>query len=70
MPKDPAIPPVILSFMQNPPLLKGESTQQYNELLGILVSQVAPVDIIEWLWVAHSDEVGRGYRAKAAACTD
>jgi hypothetical protein len=24
----------------------------------------------KWGKVAHSDEVGRGFRAKAAACTD
>jgi hypothetical protein len=37
--------------MQNPPLLKSESAQQYNDLLGALVSQVEPGDIIEWLWI-------------------
>jgi hypothetical protein len=46
-----AIPAPILALMQNPPLLKGESAQQYNDLLGALVSQVEPVDVIEWLWV-------------------
>jgi hypothetical protein len=48
-----AIPAPILALMQKPPLLKGESVQQYNELLGELVSQVAPVDIVEWLWVLN-----------------
>jgi hypothetical protein len=49
--EDHAIPPGILTLMQKPPLLKGESVQQYNDLLGILVSQVAPADLVEWLWV-------------------
>lgn len=51
--EDHAIPPAILALMQKPPLLKGESVQQYNDLLGILVSQVAPADLVEWLWVLN-----------------
>jgi hypothetical protein len=46
-----AIPAPILALMQKPPLLKGESAQQYNDLMGALVSQVEPADIFEWLWV-------------------
>ena len=51
--KDHAIPPEILWLMLKPPLLKGESPQQYNVLFEGLVTQVAPVDLIEWLWVVN-----------------
>lgn len=54
MPKDHAMPPPeILALIQQPPLLKGESVQQYNALFEVLVCQVAPVDLIEWLWVLN-----------------
>jgi len=45
------IPAPILALAQNPPLLKGESLQHYNDLLGILVVETAPTDLVEWLWV-------------------
>src|ERR1700722_16070072 len=45
------IPAPILALMQNPPLLKGESLQHYNDLLGILVVETAPSDLVEWLWI-------------------
>ena len=57
--EDHAIPPEILALMQKPPLLKGESVQQYNDLLGILVSQVAPAD----LGAAQRVGLGNGLRA-------
>jgi hypothetical protein len=47
----PPIPTVILTLIQKPPLLKGESLQEYNDLLGQLASDVSPVDAIEWLWL-------------------
>jgi hypothetical protein len=53
MPQDYVIPLEILALLAKPPLLKGESVQQYDELLGVLVTQVAPVDLIEWLWVVN-----------------
>jgi hypothetical protein len=53
MSQDHAIPPQILELLVKPPLLKGESVQQYDELFGGLVTQVVPVDLIEWLWVLN-----------------
>jgi hypothetical protein len=47
----PKLPPAILPLIQNPPLLKGESQQEYFELFGVLVSETAPVDTVEWLWL-------------------
>jgi hypothetical protein len=49
--KTPIIPPEILPQIQKPPLLKGESSQEYNDLLAGLVSDIAPADFIEWLWL-------------------
>jgi hypothetical protein len=45
------IPPAILPFIKDPPLLKGESRQEYYDLLGVLISETAPVDMVEWLWL-------------------
>lgn len=45
------IPPAILTLIQKPPLLKGESLQEYNDLLAALVCDIAPTDIPEYLWV-------------------
>lgn len=64
------IPPEIFPLIENPPLLKGESKQIYNDLLAALVADVAPTDIPEWLWVIQfldcSWEIWRNrrYRAK------
>jgi hypothetical protein len=67
-----AVPPSIFPLIESPPLLKGESRQQYNELLAALVGDVVPADIPEWLWLIQfldcSWEIwrNRGYRAKVA----
>ena len=45
------IPAAILPLIQDPPLLKGESRQDYYNLLGALISETAPVDMVEWLWL-------------------
>lgn len=64
------LPPAILPLMAKPPLLKGESLQEYNDLLAALVCDIAPTDIPEHLWVLEftdcSWEIRRilSYRAK------
>ena len=64
------IPRAILPLIEKPPLLRGESLQDYNELLAGLVHDVMPSDIPEWLWLIQfldcSWEIwrNRGYRAK------
>ena len=45
------MPPQILAQIQKPPLLKGESPQEYYDMLGGLVSDIAPADFVEWLWL-------------------
>jgi len=47
----PNVPPAILPFIQDPPLLKGESRQEYYDLLAALIAEIAPVDTVEWLLV-------------------
>jgi hypothetical protein len=54
--KNAAIPPEVLALINNPPLLKGESSQAYYDLLSVLVSDVAPVDIVEWLWLIQFND--------------
>jgi hypothetical protein len=49
--KPPEIPRDILAQLQKPPLLKGESIQEYNDLLAGLIADVRPSDRIEWLWL-------------------
>ena len=51
MEKLPSIPKVILPLIENLPLLKGESSLEYYDLLAQLASEIAPCDLIEWLWV-------------------
>jgi hypothetical protein len=50
------IPPEILALINNPPLLKGESSQEYYDLLSVLVSNIAPADIVEWLWLIQFND--------------
>lgn len=52
----PSIPTEILNLVQKPPLLKGESLQEYNDLLGRLASDILPVDIVEWLWLVQFND--------------
>ena len=65
-----SFPPSIQPLIDNAPLLKGESSQAYNDLFAALARDVVPRDIIEWLWVAEFMECCweiwriRGYRAK------
>ena len=47
----PKVPAAILPFIQDPPLLKGESRQEYYDLLAALIAETAPVDMVEWLWL-------------------
>ena len=65
----PKVPAAILPLIQNPPLLKGESQQEYYELFGALVSETAPVDTVEWLWLIQftdcSWEIIRNRRLRA-----
>jgi len=49
--ESPVIPSEILALIQNPPLLKGESRQDYYNLLGALVRDIGPIDLPEWLWL-------------------
>jgi hypothetical protein len=51
MKRFPKVPTAILPFIQDPPLLKGESKQEYYDLLGVLIAETAPVDMVEWLWL-------------------
>lgn len=64
-----AVPAEILALIQDPPLLKGESLREYFSLFSALVSDVAPTDIVEWLWlVQFSDctwEIFRNRRFRA-----
>lgn len=64
-----AVPPGILALVEKPPLLKGESAQEYYDLLGGLVSDIIPADCIEWLWVIQftncSWEIFRNRRYRA-----
>lgn len=65
MPKFPGIPPTILALLQKPPLLKGESVQEYNELFGALVVGLMPVDVIEWLWILnYLDSIWEVFRSR------
>ena len=65
----PKLPPAILPLIENPPLLKGESQQEYYDLFGALVSETAPVDTVEWLWLIQftdcSWEIIRNRRLRA-----
>ena len=58
----PNLPPAILPLIQDPPLLKGESRQEYYDLLGVLISETAPVDMFEWLWVIDYTDCFWGIR--------
>jgi hypothetical protein len=63
--KFPKIPPTILALLQKPPLLKGESVQEYNELFGALVVGLMPVDVIEWLWILnYLDSIWEVFRSR------
>ena len=65
MPKFPGIPPTILALLQKPPLLKGESVQEYIELFGALVVELRPVDVIEWLWILnYLDSIWEVFRSR------
>ncbi len=65
MPKFPGIPSAILALLQRPPLLKGESVQEYNELFGALVVDLMPVDVIEWLWIlSYLDSIWEVFRSR------
>src|SRR3974390_566474 len=63
------IPPAILPFIKEPPLLKGESRQEFYDLLGALIAETAPVDTVEWLWLIRftecASEIRRNRRSKA-----
>ena len=63
------VPPAILPLIQDPPLLKGESQQAYYDLLDALISETAPVDMVEWLWLIQftdcSWEIIRNRRLRA-----
>jgi hypothetical protein len=65
----PTIPPEILALIQKPPLLKDESREEYNDLLTGLVTDIAPFDRIEWLWLIQfldcSWEILRNRRYRA-----
>jgi len=51
--------------------LWGESSNLYHRIDGLLRELANPnLHDIRSNLPAHSDEVGRGFRAKAAACTD
>ena len=69
MSKLPKVPATILPLIQIPPLLKGESAQEYYELLGDLASEMQPDDLIEWLWMIQfldcSWEIFRNRRFRA-----
>jgi len=45
------IPTEILALLRKPPLLKGESVQEYNDLLKGLIVDIGPNDTVEWLWL-------------------
>ena len=49
---EPAIVPAeVLILIKNPPLLKGESKEDYYGLLAALARDVRPADLAEWLWL-------------------
>ena len=45
------VPAEILILIKNPPLLKGESKEDYYGLLAALARDVRPADLAEWLWL-------------------
>ena len=47
----PIVPAEILILIKNPPLLKGESKEDYYGLLAALARDVRPADLAEWLWL-------------------
>ena len=47
----PAIPAHLDFVFAERPLLPGEDTEQYDELLRSIVQQVKPIDVIEAIWV-------------------
>ena len=63
------IPPQILPQIENAPLLKGESPQDYYDLFNGVAADVKPADMLEWLWVVQFVECvweilrNRRYRA-------
>jgi hypothetical protein len=46
-----SVPAEVLILIKNPPLLKGESKEDYYCLLAALARDVRPADLAEWLWL-------------------
>jgi hypothetical protein len=44
-------PDEILGIWENAPLLASENSVQYQQLLDALANEVAPTDVVEWLWI-------------------
>jgi hypothetical protein len=43
-------PKALLPIFNNPPLLEGESREEFNQLFNIIVEAIAPADAIAWLY--------------------
>jgi hypothetical protein len=45
------IPPEIRELWGEPPLLSSEDLKAYDKLARTIIKDVAPTDVIEWLWI-------------------
>ena len=63
-----SVPTEIRALFGDPPLLRGEDTRLYNNLMNQFTALIEPKDIIEWWWVKdmtdHTWEIRRLRRFK------